>query len=129
MNLSPLRPRRASDPLGRLAPTGESSDPGAAIAEYFLLEDCVARCESLADDMAGVEALGPVMVELSECIAACASYLAARSRQSRHVLLLRAYCLEVLTTAASVLARHDATRGSDCHRVIRASVGWLLGRG
>lgn len=128
MNLSPLRALSAHTQSGRLASEADGTDPTAAMTELFLLEDCAARCESLAHDIAGKDALQPLMDELSECIAACSTYLAARARRSRHTPLLRSYCIEVLATAADALATRGVTRGSDCHRIIRASVRWLQGR-
>jgi hypothetical protein len=99
-------------------------DTNAAIMELLLLEECMVRCESLSEtiDVHGQEAL---ISDLSECIAACRTYLAAKARESRFESRLRAYCLDALHAAmdASESLHHHEARS--CRQVLRAGIKLL----
>jgi hypothetical protein len=111
----------------RTNPSAESQAKTAAgIAEFLLLEECVASCEDLAELISRNTSSHPLMSELSECISACDSYLAAKSRKSHHEVRLGSYCAEVLVSTAAACRElgHEASVRCDktcrvCLKILR----------
>ena len=122
MNLTPLP---VHDRLRRSATEADRGDETVTIAEFLVLEECVARCESLADRIAAAGAAQVLMGELSECIAACQTYLAAKARESRFESRLRAYCAEVLAATAASCGSLQIDEAKACRKIIRAGLKLL----
>ena len=80
----------------------ESQEKTAAgIAQFLLLEECVARCEALAESLSVNGTPHPLMDKLSQGTAACDRYLSAKARESRHENRLGAKCADALAAIAT----------------------------
>ena len=124
-----LRSLPVYDRLRWSTPVADCGVTTDSITEFFLLEECVARCESLAEEIAATNDHHTAMNDLSECIAACQTYLAAKSRESRYEVPLRAYCADALAhTAASCDSLHSDDSTS-CRKIILAGLKLLRSHG
>jgi hypothetical protein len=122
MNLKPLP---VHDRIPGSDPEPACGNDTAAITELFLLEECVAQCEALADRIASDPRRQALMADLSESIAACQTYLAGKSRESRYESRLRAYCQDVLVATAASCEASAGAGGSQCRKIIHAAVKFL----
>ncbi|NNM30830.1 MAG: hypothetical protein HKO57_15025, partial [Akkermansiaceae bacterium] len=92
-----------------------------AFAEVLLLEDCIAACERMAVVMTESGVDHPLLEQLSECIAGCRSYLAARSRESRYAARYAQMCAMVLRETADRCLELDCETSRDCRKACRRS--------
>ena len=119
MNLIPFP---AHERLRCSAPVADHPSITASLTEFFLLEECVARCESLAEALCTSGEYQTLVDDLSECIAACQTYIAAKSRESRYEVRLRTYCIEVLAATSSSCGSLQHKDATACSKIIRASL-------
>lgn len=122
MNLTPLR---VHDRHRAPTPVLEAPTTTHAIQEFFLLEECVTRCETLAETISSDGQHQTLMRDLSECIAACQTYLAAKARESRFESPLRQYCLEALVAAADSCNTLPAGTTRSWRKIVRAALRHL----
>ena len=117
MKLLSLHDRLRWSPSG--LPGGETTH---AMAECLLLEQCVQRCEAFATVMHESGVQHPLFAQLSECIAACEAYLAARSRESAYATRFGLLCREVCAATAEGCRELDCEASLECRRACRAAV-------
>lgn len=86
------------------------------VAEFFILEECAASCESLAGMISESEKYLSLFRQLSECISACQTYLAATSRESDYTRCLAIYCRTVCAATARLCAEHPSAGADHCRK-------------
>jgi len=89
------------------------------IAEFLLLEQCAQRCETLADQLAATALHHPLMLQLSDCLAACDTYLAAKARESHREDQLALLCMDALIDTAVACAGFDSDTARRCRKTCR----------
>ena len=122
MNLIPLP---VHDRLHLGNPTKFDPATATAIQEFLLLEACMAGCESLADTIASDPEHAGLFDELSECIAACQTYLAAKARESRFANRLLHYCVEAMADTAAACESLPSAASKRCQKLIKAGLRQL----
>ncbi len=102
---------------------GRSKKTAAAIAELLMIEECVERCECLAETLIASGISHPLVGQLSECISACENYMAAKSRESSYESRLARFAHEVLG------ATSQGCRQIECDASIRCRMACDIARG
>lgn len=99
----------------------ESSD----FADFMILEVCVTRCEALAEEGIECGLSRSLLAQLSECISACDSYLAAKARESSYEGRLREFCAEILDVTAALCMEEETETAAQCLTACRACLKLL----
>lgn len=94
-------------------------------AAFKELEDCVTRGEAMAEAGIGCGLSRSLLAQLSECVAACDAYLAAKSRESRYEEQLKDYSVEVLRSAVALCSEEETQDSEECGNACRVFLNLL----
>ena len=114
----------------KTASTRASADPGslrsAEFAQSFMqvsfLQNCIAACEVLADELDADVQRDALQQQLSECVSICELYLGANVRESRYRVRYGIMCAEVCAETARACRKIQSAASRECQVLCFACV-------
>lgn len=93
------------------------NDFARSFATVRLVEQCATACEMLAEELEDEVSSSGMQAQVSECIAACAAFLGATVRESKHSCRYALLFREVCTETAEICAR-STNKSAPCLEVM-----------
>ena len=104
------------------SPKRHSTEFALSYMRVSIIQDCIAACEDLAEELGADVQSDPLQQQLSECVSICELYLGANVRESRYRVRFALLCAEICTETMSACKAVRSNASRNCQVLCCACV-------